>query len=107
MAPKDHDQAVAAISHLPHVVASALAGVTSSSLLHLVAGGWRDTTRVASGDPGLWRHILSQNRFHLLQVLDAFGDELSQFRRALTYNDVEQMEQLLQKGKDVRDLQAT
>ena len=100
---KEHDQAVAAISHLPHLVASVLAACAPQAALPLAAGGWRDTTRVASGDPHLWRQILSQNRFHVLHALDKFCHELSDFRRALTYNDRDKIEQLLSQGKLVRD----
>lgn len=103
LAPKEHDQAVAAISHLPHLVASMLAVTTPPSALPLAAGGWRDTTRVASGNPYLWQQILSQNRFNILQALDKFSRELSEFRRALTYNDRTKLEELLQHAKTIRD----
>jgi prephenate dehydrogenase len=101
--PKEHDQAVAAISHLPHLVASVLAACAPQSALPLAAGGWRDTTRVASGDPHLWRQILSQNRFHVLHALDKFCHELTDFRRALAYNDRDKIEQLLAQGKLARE----
>jgi prephenate dehydrogenase len=103
LGPKEHDQAVAAISHLPHLVASVLAASVPQSALPLAAGGWRDTTRVASGDPHLWRQILSQNRFHVLHALDKFCHELTDFRRALAYNDRDKIEQLLTQGKQVRE----
>jgi prephenate dehydrogenase len=99
---KEHDQAVAAISHLPHLVASALAAATSPAALPLAAGGWHDTTRIAASDPRLWQQILSQNRFNVLQTLDVFSQELAEFRRALTYNDRSRIEQLLEKGKTIR-----
>ncbi len=57
--PQEHDKIVARTSHLPHVVASALARVTEASDLPLTAGGWRDTTRVAAGDAELWTQICS------------------------------------------------
>jgi prephenate dehydrogenase len=104
MGPKEHDEVVAAISHLPHVVAAALAAATPSAVLPFAAGGWRDSTRIAAGDPQLWRQILCQNRFQVLQALEAFSQELSEFRRALTYNDAPRLEQLLSQGKAVRDL---
>jgi prephenate dehydrogenase len=103
LGPKEHDQAVAAISHLPHLVSSVLAACSPQSALPLAAGGWRDTTRVAGGDPHLWRQILSQNRFHVLHALDKFCHELTEFRRALAYNDRDRIEQLLVQGKQVRD----
>jgi prephenate dehydrogenase len=103
LGPKEHDQAVAVISHLPHLVASVLAGCAPATALPLAAGGWRDTTRVASGDPHLWRQILSQNRFHVLHALDKFCHDLTEFRRALAYNDRDRIEQLLAQGQAVRE----
>src|SRR5262249_27320715 len=57
MAPEDHDQDLAVTSHLPHAVAAAVAGSTSRDLLPLTAGGFRDVTRIAAGDPELWAAI--------------------------------------------------
>jgi prephenate dehydrogenase len=102
MVPREHDLAVAQISHLPHVVAAALAAVTPAERLPIAAGGWRDTTRIAEGMPLLWRQILSQNRFNVLQALEAFCQELSEFRKALTYDDHDRLEQLLSKGMEIR-----
>ena len=59
MSPAEHDKALAATSHLPHLVAAALAAATPEDLLPLAASGWRDTTRVAGGDPKLWQAILN------------------------------------------------
>ena len=58
----EHDEALAATSHLPHLIASALALATPKDLLPLAASGWRDTTRIAGGDPELWRAIFDANR---------------------------------------------
>src|SRR6185295_19014231 len=61
MTPSQHDAALAITSHLPHVAAVALAAATPTELLSLTAGGWRDSTRVAGGDPALWQAILTAN----------------------------------------------
>jgi len=62
LSPVDHDIAVGAISHLPHLVAAALVNHTSGlDILELAGGGFRDTTRIASGSPELWTEILSAN----------------------------------------------
>src|SRR5690606_7263714 len=72
LSPQEHDQAVAVTSHLPHVVAAALVdtlmdmGRTLPSALELAAGGFRDTTRIASGDPIIWRDICLSNREAIL-----------------------------------------
>ena len=83
MSPKDHDRSVAAISHMPHLVASALAAATPAEELQLASTGWLDTTRIASGDPELWRQILVENRGGVLKSLDKFEKVLASFRRAL------------------------
>ena len=101
--PKAHDQAVASVSHLPHLIASVVAATTHPDALRLAAGGWLDTTRVASGDPQLWTQILSQNRFNILESLGQVEASLTEFRRALVYNDLPLLKRLLELGKKVRD----
>jgi prephenate dehydrogenase len=101
--PEDHDRAVAAVSHLPHLVASALAAAASPDDLLLAAGGWRDTTRVASADAALWQQIFTDNRASVLQSLDKFEKVLSQWRRALEENQATDLVRLLEAGKRNRD----
>ncbi len=62
MTPQAHDAAVATVSHLPHVVAAALAGLPDESAAACAGPGWRDMTRLAAGSPELWTEILSHNR---------------------------------------------
>jgi prephenate dehydrogenase len=101
--PQAHDQAVAATSHLPHVLASLLAAATPRELLPLVAGGWLDTTRVAAGDVELWRQILNENRADVLKSLDKFAKVLASFRAALQRGDQAKIAKLLEAGKQNRD----
>jgi len=103
MAPDAHDAAVAAVSHTPHLVASALAAATPRQHLALAGTGWSDTTRVAAGDADLWQQILLQNRDHVLQTLDHFATILTAAREALAAQDANQLEHLLQTGKQTRD----
>jgi len=103
MAPEDHDQAVAGASHLPHIVAAALAAATPDELAQLVSTGWSDTTRVAAGDTELWRQILVDNRSHVLKSLDNFAKVLASFREALADEDQTRLVELLQAGKKQRD----
>jgi prephenate dehydrogenase len=103
MSPADHDQAVAHISHLPHIVAAALAAGTPQALLPLAASGWCDTTRVAGGGVELWRQILQENRGPILQALENFSASLEPWIDALRRNDSQQLEQLLEAGKQKRD----
>lgn len=103
MTPKAHDQAVASVSHLPHVVAAALAAATPRRHLPITATGWSDTTRVAAGDVGLWLEILMQNRDYTLQSLGEFEKWLAKFRTALESGNVGQITRLLEAGKQNRD----
>lgn len=103
MSADAHDRAVAWISHLPHVVASLLAAGTPADCLPWVASGWRDTTRVAAGDVGLWSQIVATNRGHLLAALDAFQGHIQDFRIALSEDHPAGWERLLTEGKERRD----
>jgi prephenate dehydrogenase len=103
MTPAEHDQAVAATSHVPHIVAAALAAATKHEYLPLTATGWADTTRVAAGDVELWRQILSENRPHVLAQLREFETLIAAYAAALERGDEAQLVQLLQQGKRQRD----
>lgn len=103
MTPDAHDRAVAATSHLPHLLASALAAVTREEDMPLVANGWLDTTRIAAGDAELWRQIFQSNDKYLLQALTRFEKQLTAARRALERGDGARLTQLLAQGKAVRD----
>lgn len=103
MTPEEHDRAVAATSHLPHLIASVLASVTRTEDGPLVAGGWLDTTRVAAGDAELWRQILQSNDEHVLAALAKFEKQLTAARRALERGDGTRLAKLLAQGKAVRD----
>lgn len=103
MAPGDHDQALALTSHLPHLVASVLAGILPDPLRDLTATGFRDTTRVAGGDPDVWTPIFQQNRDAVLAALAQFVDRLDQFRHALDANEPAVIDRLLAQGKRIRD----
>jgi prephenate dehydrogenase len=101
--PQAHDVAIAATSHLPHLVASALAAATPANDLPLAAAGWSDTTRIAAGDIELWRQILLDNRVHTLKALARFEKVIAEFRAALQANDSAALLRLLTQGKRNRD----
>jgi prephenate dehydrogenase len=103
MSPGDHDAALARTSHLPHLVASALAAATPAELLALAAGGWCDTTRIAAGDPELWRQILAANSVHALKALADFETVICRLRKALEAGDGQLLAEILQEGKRRRD----
>ena len=99
MTPEAHDRALALTSHLPHVVASALAGSVPGGLLELAAGSYRDGTRVAASDPALWAEIFLANRGPILDALDIFENRLSAFRRALESGDSPVADRLVERGE--------
>jgi prephenate dehydrogenase len=103
MSAAEHDAAVAITSHLPHLVASALATATPESLLPLVAAGWLDTTRVAAGEPEMWRQILAENRQHVLPAMKNFATIWGQWVSALEADQLDSLADFLQAGKTRRD----
>lgn len=95
----DHDVAVAAVSHLPHVVSAMVAaGLNDVAPEHLqLAGqGVRDVTRIAASDPGLWEQILSENSTALAIQLGALGERLTDLSRRLGAR--EDIRPLLERG---------
>jgi prephenate dehydrogenase len=107
LSPAEHDAALAMTSHLPHLLASALAAATPRELLPLAASGWRDTTRVAGGDPQLWQPIFAANRQHVLDALDRLLQVTANLRDALEQGDNETLTEILQQAaKTKRDRDA-
>jgi prephenate dehydrogenase len=107
MRPAEHDHILAATSHLPHAVAAAVAGVTPVEYLPLSAGGFRDTTRIAAGDPELWAAIFRANRDEVLAAVDRFTLRLGEFRRVLEAGDGAGLVRWLAEAKQVRDALGT
>jgi prephenate dehydrogenase len=103
MAPEEHDRSLAVTSHLPHLAAAALAAVLPRHLSDLTATGFRDTTRVAAGDPSLWTAILLQNRQPVLAALREFEACLIEFQAALETGTPAALAALLDRAKKVRD----
>ncbi len=99
MSPAEHDQALAATSHLPHLIASALALATPKDLLPLAASGWRDTTRVAAGDPEMWRAIFATNRQEVLEALKRFERWTGELREILTLGQDERLLRILERAQ--------
>lgn len=105
--PLLHDRAVAMVSHLPHVIAAALvqsvAGVSDTELVRtLAAGGFRDSTRIALGDPELWRDICISNRWALLAALKQYKKSLETLEKYLSEPDKAAIEEFLLQARDYR-----
>lgn len=102
MSSDDHDRMAAAVSHLPHVLAAALVRATPAVWLPFAASGFRDTTRIAGGDPRLWSAILLANRDQVLAALDECERQLSELRRYLEVGDRHGLQQWLAQAQQVR-----
>ncbi len=103
MTPAEHDQVMALVSHLPHLAAAALVAVQQEPHFRLAGTGLLDTTRIAAGDPELWKQIFLQNRRNLLAALQAYEEQLAAFRAALRDGDAQALEDLLVQAKRHRD----
>ena len=85
--PGSHDAQLARTSHLPHVMASALASLVGPELAPLTAGGYRDSTRVAASSASIWAPIFLANRPEVLDAVDDLVARLAAFRAALGAGD--------------------
>jgi prephenate dehydrogenase len=106
--PEQHDVLVSRTSHLPHVIAATLANLVlgptnPKAQSQLCAGGFRDTTRIASGSPEMWRDIALFNRKNLAKSIDGFVSELQKFRRGLKGGDTKAILKFFEAAKLRRD----
>jgi len=99
MSPAEHDETLAVTSHLPHLAAAAVAQLLEPRLAAFAASGFRDTTRIALGDPALWTAIFLTNRGPVLESLAALLDVLQHYRRAIDSGDERQLQRLLSEAQ--------
>jgi prephenate dehydrogenase len=101
-----HDQMVAAMSHLPHLIAALLVNhvaTINSAALELSGSGFRDSTRIASGAPALWADILLSNSDAVKQHLLGFKELLEEALTLLIEKDAKKLQALLDDAKQNRD----
>jgi prephenate dehydrogenase len=101
--PAEHDEILAYTSHLPHAIAAALASSVPVEWLPLAAGAYRDGTRVAAADTGLWTAIFRENRGPLLKALDSLQDRLAGLKYALMTDDEEAIRLWWEQAKHSRE----
>lgn len=102
--PQRHDELLARASHLPHAVATALVHIAAADdAIELAGPGFGDTTRIASGDPGMWTDIFRSNRKSTLRAIDELRRELAELRRMVSRNDAQALYNWLAEGKQARD----
>ncbi len=106
--PVRHDELVAMISHVPHLTAATLMRLASDrslehrALLRLAAGGFRDMTRIASGDPGMWIDICASNKTAIVSVLDDLIGSLGEIRSVVDEGDSDALRTMLTEARSAR-----
>jgi len=110
LAPEEHDRVVASISHMPHLLAAALVQSVAEqrpAAFDFCGPGFRDSTRIASGQPSMWTEILGQNRHAVREAVDGLIEKLRALSTLLADAPAEQREtllnQLLNQAKAQRD----
>ncbi len=102
MSPSEHDRILASVSHLPHLVASAIIESIPDCALPFGASGLRDTTRVAAGDASIWRDIIEANQDEVLLALDRFGDAMEALKGLILRGDFVGLEETLRSAAEKR-----
>jgi prephenate dehydrogenase len=106
--PEEHDAVLAAVSHLPHLLAFALVHDIASrknaeQLFSYAAGGFRDFTRIASSHPEMWRDICIANRDRILDELKRYQAKLDGLEKLLDAGDGDALETLFAEARDARN----
>lgn len=102
--PREHDQMVSLVSHLPHIVAASLMNNLQPhpGALPLAAGGLRDTTRIAASNPELWEDILILNRGAVAAQIRSLIRHLQLYEQALEQNQGETLRRYLAEAQQLR-----
>ena len=100
LSPARHDRIVAAVSHLPHLMAAALVNrVGDQRLLDFTGTGFADMTRIAASDPLLWLEIIRQNRANISRQLELLADNLELLRKRIKEGQFSHLRSWLQKAR--------
>jgi prephenate dehydrogenase len=109
LSPKEHDLIVAAVSHLPHLLAVTLMNLVTDfavdypQTLLLAAGGFRDVTRIAASSDVMWRDIYATNRSNLLEISRRFRESLLELERYLRQKDFDSLVDKMQQSRRERE----
>ena len=109
MTPAHHDRSMAAVSHLPHLLAFTICGTADDleeesrlDVLRYAASGFRDFTRIAASDPVMWRDVFLNNREALLEMLARFTEDAQAMARAVRWGDAAYIEDKVERGRKIR-----
>lgn len=102
--PETHDRLIAHTSHLPHIVASALAQLVphDDAIRHFIGNGFRDSTRIAEGHPEMWRDICLTNASSIQASVNEMRALLEEFSRSLETGDAAALSRFFENGCDAR-----
>ncbi len=103
IAPAEHDRIVAQVSHLPHLVSVALVESVRNDFLCFGASGLRDMTRIAAGDPSMWRDISLSNNRELVKALTVFEKQLALIKRLVRQGDERRLMRVFEQAKKKRE----
>ncbi len=108
MSAERHDAALAVTSHLPHVLAFATVDTLASrqelsEVFRYAAGGFKDFTRIASGEPIMWRDICLTNQLPLSKAIGEFQAHLAILKDAIDSGDAETIETVFRRARDARE----
>ncbi len=102
MPPNEHDTILASVSHVPHLAASAVLAAIPDAAMPFGASGLKDTTRVAAGDPQLWRDIVEANQQEVLEALENLAAQIQVIRGRILRADWEGVHQFLTEAAEKR-----
>ncbi len=105
---REHDEILAAVSHLPHVAAFALMGMLAERpdakrVLGFSAGGLRDTVRISGSSPEMWRDIFLANRTALLADIDKYINKIKYLRSSLQARDGDALQSAFERARHARE----
>ena len=105
---KEHDRVTSQISHFPHILAAGLMEQTAvyaqdhEMTRRFAAGGFRDMTRIAESEPGMWTSILLSNRETILERIEDFKDRLDEIGQAISKGEEEQIWNFFNQAREQR-----
>ncbi len=109
MSPEHHDKVMAAVSHLPHLIAFSIVGTVADlegyeqqEIIKYSASGFRDFTRIAGSDPTMWRDILLNNKETILELIQRFVEDLIALQRNIRWNEGEELFELFSRTQKIR-----
>lgn len=109
MTPKHHDKVMAAVSHLPHLIAYSIVGTVSDlegyeqkEIIKYSASGFRDFTRIAGSDPTMWRDIFLNNKDTVLELIQRFVEDLIALQRNIRWGEGDKLFELFSRTQKIR-----